>query len=432
MRLDQLLTGMNKILGVTDVQSAFEIVSFAFFLRKCELNGLEACKEQYSLSYLSLIYGERMTDTDLFNYCAELENELGIKDRLISESLINALRRVSISQIVRDIFDSVYSASNDPDVNIAELYDAVLDSYQDMAGRNAGEFGGNRSLAKLEGALLNAKDNCSIYDGYCGMATSIVEAGNNTNKFYIRDMMLPVLSKAVINLYIHDRPIESALCGDSNIFDGKKYDYIISEPPFSIKRDLDYMRSVDPEGHIKSRESLEVERMIEALKDNGRAVILVPAGILFSMSSLKDFREALLQSRHVETIVGLKPGAVMGSMVSAMLLVIDKSKEFDNILMVDTSDAWEGNRGRVMKISQKNIDKISEIVRNRQIKDNISVLISLEEIRNNALNMTPAMYVHPYNIKDVEVADISALILKSKQLTEELGAVSKKLEDLRS
>ena len=433
MRIDRLFPGYEKIRSAVDVESMFDLVLYSLFLRKCEEKGLAACKEQYSLSYLSLIYGERVSDDDLYKYIIDLELELGIKDGFVSDGLKTALNRISDHKTVQAIFDMVYSASKSTDVNLAKMYDDYFDMYQNRIGRGFAEFGSNRSLAKLEAALLNARDNSSIYDGYCGSGMSIVESGNNSNRFYVKDLNRTSLSRAIMNLVIHDCQIGNATCGDSNLLDKQKYDYIVSEPPFSVRRDPKYLKTIDPDGIIKSKESIEIERLIGSLEKNGRAVILVTAGILFSTGvGIRDFRDSLIKEGHLEAIVALKPGAVSGTGASAMLLVIDKGNHFSDILMVDTNNFWEGGRFHGMTLHQNDINTICEIVKDRKNLDGVSLLVSSNEIYDNDLNMTPTLYVHPYNINEIQIVDVSNLRKREKELSSELSVISDKLERLRS
>ena len=427
----------DRVRGLLDQQTIFDISVYALLFKKAEIDKIKAYKEQYSLSFLSIVYGERVSSNDLVGYIKEIEEEYGIQDGILSESFSSIASRVTDASKVKAVFNTMYGMKIESKEDLMIVYDGMVNSFGVTGGRMQTESGTTRSLAKLEAVLLNAGEGEEIYDGYCGLGISLVEAGNSTNRYYIRDINRDVLAKAVISLIVHDRKIESAICGDSNIEDERKFDNAISEPPFNVRKDPKYLSSADPEGKIICSNSLEIERIIGSLKQDGRAVILVPAGLLFSGGKVAEFRRYLIgkymiDNSLVDAVVGLPTGVLPGTLVNAMLLVINKGKKDNNILMVNSESFWHVLKSRELTLGQDGIDALKDIVLSRKVIDSVSTMVTPEDIIDKDMNMSPNIYVNPYKIEDAKVEDVKNLYDKEKALLNEFDKINSALLKIRA
>ncbi len=436
MDTKSLWTSLDRVRGFLDQQTIFNIALYALFFKKCENDRIEPYKDQYSLNYLSRIYGELVHTPELVDYIRNAERTYGIADGILSESFKNAVARVTDSEKVRRIFGAINEFDLTCEENLMTACEQLIDKYISSIGKISGEFGTNRSLAKLEAALLNVNDDAEIYDGYCGLGISILEAGNASNKYNIRDLNPDVLAKAVITLIIHERKITSALCGDSNIENERKYRYVVSEPPFNARRELDYVSRIEHQARVISSNSLDVERIIDSLDADGRAVILVPAGMLFASGKAIDFRRYLIgryltETNIVKAIIGIPAGAIPGAGLATMLLVLDKGNKSDKVIMVDSESYWKGNKGFDMSLTPESIDDIKDIVFSGKAVAKVSEIVSVEDIVEKDMNMTPKIYVSPYKIEEVKIADIKELYAEESNLMHELIELNRALAEFR-
>jgi len=436
MDKNTLWYSLNRVRGLLDQQTILDLTIYALFLRKSEIDGLNARKEQYSLSWLSVGYGDPISVAELTNYMRDIETEYGVQDGIVSESFYNIALRITDSSKVKDIFRAVNNIDLSSDKILMAVYDEIIDQYVLSTGYSIAQHGSGRMIAKLEGALLNAEHGTEIYDGFCGFGISASEAGDETNSYYIRDIVRDVLAKAIITMIIHDRKNLQAFCGDSNMYNERKYRYAICEPPFGIRKDNEYIDRIRAYHDIVCNNSVDVEMIIGSLEEDGRAVILVPAGMLFSGGKMTDFRSYIVGRRgendnYVEAVVSLPSGVIPGSGVSTALLVIDKGRKSDKIVMVNSESFWEGKKGRELTLSDDKIIELKDIVLSGKAVEAVSAVVTVDEIAEKDMNMTPQIYVNPYKIEEAKVTDLKELYAKEKSLMQKLSEVNSALTTIR-
>lgn len=152
----------------------------------------------------------------------------------------------------------------------------------------------------------------------------------------------------MMNLYLHG--LENAqLIRQNTLTDTAgnrdKYDVILANPPFSGKIDRDSVAQ-ELQMNTGATEVLFLRYILEHLKDNGRAGVIVPEGILFNSSGGHSKIRQLLVDNGLWCVVSL-PGGVFNpySGVKTSIIFIDKEiatkKQFDRIMFVDiNSDGY--------------------------------------------------------------------------------------------
>jgi type I restriction enzyme M protein len=146
----------------------------------------------------------------------------------------------------------------------------------------------------------------------------------------------------MMNLYLHG--LENAqLIRQNTLTDTAgnrdKYDVILANPPFSGKIDRDSVAQ-ELQMNTGATEVLFLKYILEHLKDNGRAGIIVPEGVLFNSSGGHSKIRKLLIDNGLWCVVSL-PGGVFNPYagVKTSILFIDKEiaikKQFDRIMFVD-------------------------------------------------------------------------------------------------
>ncbi len=430
-RYNRLYSWVNSVRGSIDVSLATKLSYYVLLLKYVELRQLDCYKELYSVSYLPVLFGEKINVEQLIDYFRDIENELRIPDGIISQGFENITKRGSSLRTMKESLNLVDSLKIDNEEQLEDVLEEIMGLEFSSYVKSASEVITSSDLAKLEGRLLKAPSDATIYDGYCGYATSIMEASEKDSQLVIRDINMGVLAIGVINLIIHGRTIESVLCGDSNFDTERHYQYVISEPPINVPRDegyLEHLSNMHPP--IFNRRTVEIERSINAIADGGRGVILVPMSFLSSGGTIGDFRKNLLEQGMIESVVQLPPGAISAVSVSTALVLIDKAKHNNSVLFIDTADYWV-KRHIGCTLDTEGLSAILDIDGKRAEISGVSAVVSLSEIAENDYNLTPRFYTAPDLSGNYQAIDTRRLLMDVNKLEYDLRTVCKDLNYLR-
>ena len=429
---DYFFAWFNRLRHVIEASVAFKLTYYALFLKYVEINNFTSYKEPYSLSYLSMLYGDRIDENAITQYLYDIEKELLITGGIISQSFSDLLKRVSDKKAVKDILSMVYELNIDSNQKIVEIFDEVMELEYTYAGKSGGEYSTNKSLAKLESKLLNVTAGSQIYDGYCGYGTSICEASKEDTQLFIRDINTEALSIATINLIIHGKNIKNVTCGDSNFDCENKYKYVISEPPFNIHRDDEYIIHLNSVLPIVSRTTVEIERSIQSLSDDGRAVILVPTGFLFRSSTTAELRKNLIEKNEIEAVIELPENVLSGTGVRTAILVINKQKKNDKVYIMDSSSFWTKEARFITRINDENIATIIEMINEQKDVPGMASLVDHKKIAENDFNLTPSWYIMSGSSEGYIKIDCADMIENGRKLEKEVIKICEELDILRS
>lgn len=214
-----------------------------------------------------------------------------------------------------------------------DLYGAVYESFADTKTKKEfGQYYTSRHIASVLSELLLReelvpKQSLKICDPACGTGGFLTEAyrvllRNYTANGALQPKVLRSLREDTFYGYdIKDRNISLArinmcLAGDghTNIkvitdslidLDENKFTFILTNVPYGV-----YKGSADSDNFKFSNkrryEILFLEKIVYALKPGGKAVVIIPDGVLES-PSLEDFRVSLLNEVAIEAIISLHP-----------------------------------------------------------------------------------------------------------------------------
>lgn len=220
-----------------------------------------------------------------------------------------------------------------------------------------------------------------------------------------------------------------------------KYDKVFCFPPFGLRMDRsfrweEFQRMLPGAFQNVSAgcrsELLFALATVAAMKESGRAVMLLPNGALFNqMSGMAAAREYLLNSGYLDCVISLPDRILERTQVSVSLLVFSKKEKRERVTMIDASRLGEKGR-RFSTLSGDTIDCIVNAAYGFRTDDNWNKLyrkeISCTEIRLDGYDFNATRYFEKAILPRFENAVRFGDILK----TVERGAVigSKDMDDL--
>ncbi len=253
-----------------------------------------------------------------------------------------------------------------------DLYEGLLQKNAEDTKSGAGQYFTPRALIQAMVDCVQPEPMKTIADPACGTGGFFLGAydwltrpGSNANKkqkeflrhktFFGNEIVASTRRLCLMNLFLHnigdldgeptvDRA--DALIADS----GKRYDYVLANPPFGKKSS---MTITNAEGE-EDRDALTYERqdfwettsnkqlnflqhIVTILKSTGQAAVVLPDNVLFEGGAGEKIRRKLLETCDVHTLLRLPTGIFYAQGVKANVLFFD-AKPKDG--KVHTKGVW--------------------------------------------------------------------------------------------
>ena len=308
-----------------------------------------------------------------------MDSKVGGQDRLnlYVEAITTLSQNPHLPQLFRDIFKDAFLPYRDPEtlnLFLKTINGFTYDHSEDLGDAfeyllsilgsqgDAGQFRTPRHIIDFIVSIVDPRKNETILDPACGTAGFLISAykhilAQNYNKPLTPDEKKKLMENLVgydispdmvrlsrVNMYLHGFPEPKIYEYDTLTSEDKweeSFDVIMANPPF-----------MTPKGGIRPHkrfsiqasraEVLFVDYIIEHLKHNGRAGVIVPEGVLANTNAgyFSDIRKLLIQD-NVWAIVSLHSFVFAPyAAVTTFVLFIDKelSKKTKKILFCDIKE----------------------------------------------------------------------------------------------
>lgn len=216
-------------------------------------------------------------------------------------------------------------------------------------------------MMQLLAELLRPEAAMRICDPVCGSGSALIACaeylqrrGRNPQNLSLFGQEIDAENRAlcVMNLLLHDlsdarialgSTISNPMRDDAGAL--MQFDLVIAEPPVSMgsweyeaaaqAADGRFAAGLPPPRH---GELAFVQHIAATLNAEGRAAVVVPAGVLFRGGSEKQIRAELLRADLIEAVIALPEGALQGRKAAAAILILNRAKRpqrRERVLFVD-------------------------------------------------------------------------------------------------
>lgn len=292
----------------------------------------------------------------------ELGNTSGILGQIFTKAQ-NKIQDPSKLLKVIDMIDKEEWSLMGADLK-GKIYEGLLEKNAEDTKSGAGQYFTPRSLIRAMVACVRPKPMKTISDPSCGTGGFFLAAYDHIvanhqldreekaflkNKtFYGNEIVANTRRMCLMNMFLHnigeidgESFISSA---DALISDeGKRYDYILANPPFGkkssititndqgeqVKQDLSYNRQ-DFWATTSNKQLNFVQHIKTLLKINGEAAVVLPDNILFEGGAGETVRKELLKTVDLHTILRLPTGLFYAHGVKANVLFFDNKAASKN------------------------------------------------------------------------------------------------------
>lgn len=301
---------------------------------------------------------------------------------------------------------------------MGEGYEYLIKKFADDSGHTAAEFYTNRTVVKLMTQITDPQPGESIYDPTCGSggillsaALHLKEQGKEyrTLKLYGQELNLITSAIARINMFMHN--VDEFLIVQGDTLDSpqilendelKKFDVIMANPPYSVKKWSQQKWMNDPFGRNiwgtppqGCADYAFQQHIMKSLNpETGRCVVLWPHGVLFRDSEA-EIRKRMIEEDYVDAVIGLGKNLFYNSSMESCLLVcrMKKPKERKGkIIFIDAKEELRIERTNAW-LEPQHIKKISDAYWKFKDADGFVTIVSNKAVLENNGNMSLQLFV---------------------------------------
>lgn len=300
---------------------------------------------------------------------------------------------------------------------LGDAYEYLMRNFATQSGKSKGQFYTPAEVSRVIAGILgiakaNPSPKTTVYDPTCGSGSlllKVADAANAAISLYGQEKDIATVALAKMNMVLHGFNTAEILGGNTLASPAftengrlKRFDYVVANPPFSDKEWsmglvpeedpwLRFQNGVPPS---KNGDFAYLLHIIASLKHNGKAVCVLPHGVLFRGNAESALRKWLVRQGYIKGIAGLPANLFYGTGIPACLICIDKENALSRrgIFMLDASKGFAKD-GPKNRLRERDIHLITETFEKFSEIPGYARLVSFEEIEKNDFNLNLPRYI---------------------------------------
>lgn len=381
-----------------------------------------------------------------------------VSEYIADESKRDAFCRAIINKLVEFSFERIFTQKFD---FYATIFEYLIKDYNSNAGGKYAEYYTPHAVARIMAAILIPADqqgkvkNVSCYDPSAGSGTLLMNVahaiGEDKCSIYTQDISQKSSNLLRLNLILNNlvHSIPNVIQGNTVLHpyhkdgkDLKKFDYIVSNPPFKMdfsdfRDELDSKENKErffagiPKIKAKAKDKMEIyqlflQHIIYSLKPGGKAAVVVPTGFITAQSGIdKGIREYLVNHKMLAGVVSMPSNIFATTGTNVSILFMDDSNK-DKVVLIDASNLGEkikDGKNQKTVLSADEEQRIIDVFNFKDREDDFSVIVSYDEIAAKNYSLSAGQY---FDVK-IEYVDITPA-----QFAEKMQGFSSNLDCLFS
>ncbi len=401
--------------------------------------------------------GDKEIGDKINKIIAKLAEANGLKNVIDNADFNDATKLGSDKEMVDrlskllHIFDALDLGANtaEGDDLLGDAYEYLMRHFATESGKSKGQFYTPSEVSTIMPQVIgigkHTTQDMSVYDPTCGSGSLLLKAASfapNGLSIYGQEKEVSTTALCRMNMILHsNETAEIAPGGHSTLAKPyfttdngtklKTFDYVVANPPFSLKSWTNGVEFPDPFGRFegfdvppeKNGDYAFLLHILKSLKSKGKATVILPHGVLFRGNAEGSIREKLIKKGYIKGVIGLPANLFYGTGIPAAIIIIDKenAEARKGIFMIDASKGFkkEGNKNR---LREQDVHKIVDTFNRGLEIPKYSRMVTLKEIEENDYNLNIPRYIdasEPEDMHDlfahlnggIPEADIEALDL---------------------
>ncbi len=315
-----------------------------------------------------------------------------------------------------------------------DLWARFLESWSNVEGRVGRSFNTPAGLASLIARIASPRDGDRICDPFAGSGSLLVESSkiseasgcaffgqeNNYREWLVCRMNLTVHGMYDSRVEFGDTLRDPGLLEAGELM---KFDVVMSCPPFGLKnwgedpvadRWGRYSWGLPP---LVNGDWATLSHILSILSDRGRAVVVVPSGVLFRSGVEGQIRKSVVESNLIESVIYLPSKALGVTTAPLALLIFSKSKTDDSVIFIDGRCSSAHAQGRV-ELSKPVADEILAIWADGKPDEVLVHRASIDAIAEREFDLSAQHYLGQFS--DRKPADTTLIWEKLESVESEL------------
>lgn len=394
-----------------------------------------------------LIFDSTMIDIadkniDIFSTQTSKNTKIPLFEKLTNYVTDDAQRapfaRALVDKLVNFSFEESFAESYD---FFAGVFEYLIKDYNTNGGGVYAEYYTPHAIAVIMAKLL-VEDNSDLhniecYDPAAGTGTLLMalahQVGEDRCTVFAQDRSQKSNKMLKLNLILNGlvSSLDHAVQGDTltdpyHMSDDKQalrqFDFVVCNPPFKldfseIREDLAAMSARFwagvPNVPPKEKKGMAiytcfVQHVINSLKPNGKAAIVVPTGFLTAKNGIElEIRQKIVAGKMLAGVVSMPSNIFANTGTNVSVLFIDKANTRDEVILVDASKLGEKVKDGKNQKTVLRADEVARIIDtfiNREEIDDFSVRVSFDALKEKNCSFSAGQY---FEIK-IDHVDITA------------------------
>lgn len=323
-----------------------------------------------------------------------------------------------------------------------------------MREKKAGEFYTPQQVSKVLAKIVTlGRDRIrNAYDPTCGSGSLLLriekelraktsDGEDSLIELYGQELNRTTYNLARMNMIMHKVHFERFDIQQEDTLEKPQhrdfqFETVVANPPFSARwaGDSNPLHNDDERfsmyGKLAPNSKADfafVQHMLYQLADNGTMAVVLPHGVLFRGAAEGTIRRYIIEElNYLDAIIGLPANLFYGTSIPTCILVLKKCRrDDDSILFIDASREFE-KVGNQNTITDGQVGKIINTFEKRETIKKYSYLASLDEIRENEINLNIPRYVDTF--EEEEPIDLEQVAKDLKELETQIQKTDKTIE----
>jgi type I restriction enzyme M protein len=376
-------------------------------------------------------------NNDLFAVKTEDGQKVQLFDRIteyvrskrdgFATALVNKLVIFNFENIMEEGFDF-----------FSTIFEYLIKDYNSDAGGKYAEYYTPHAVSKIIANILVPEpvSNVTIYDPSAGSGTLLMNLahaiGPDKCTVYSQDISQKSSNLLRLNLVLNQlvHSIENVIQGNTitdpyhrKDGDVRKFDYIVSNPPFKLdfSNDIDVLKKKEnkirffagiPNVPKKAKDKMAIyalflQHIIFSMKlGTGKSAIVVPTGFITAQTGIdKKIRQKIVDSKMLAGVVSMPSNIFATTGTNVSIVFLDSANKGD-VVLIDASNLGttvKEGKNQKTELSDAEENQIINTFTKKEAKDDFSVTVSYEDIKTKNYSLSAGQY---FEVK-IECVDIT-------------------------